>query len=51
MKVIVRVSHLWIMGAAFGLVLQVTDAQLFPKESDRLGPRENPFRELERTWP
>ena len=50
MKVIVRLSHLWIMGAAFGLVLQVTDAQLFPKESDRLGPRENPFRELERTW-
>jgi len=46
MKVAVRVSHLWIMGAAFGLVLQVTDAQLFPKESARVGPRENPFKEL-----
>ena len=46
MKVVIRVSHIWIMGAAFGLVLQITDAQLFEKESDRLGPRENPFREL-----
>ena len=46
MKVVIRVSHIWIMGAAFGLVLQITDAQLFEKESDRVGPRENPFREL-----
>jgi len=46
MKAVIRVSHVWIMGTAFGLVLQVTDAQLFPKESARCGPRENPFREL-----
>ena len=44
LKAVIRVSHLWIMGAAFGLVLQVTDAQLFPKESSGGGPRENPFK-------
>ena len=44
MKVIVRVSHLWIMGAAFGLVLQITDAQVFPKEGVDIGPRVNPFK-------
>ena len=47
MKAVIRVSHVWIMGAAVGLVLQITDAQLFPKESARVGLRENPFRELE----
>ena len=45
-KAVIRVSHLWIMGAAVGLVLQITDAQLSQKESTRCGPRENPFREL-----
>jgi len=44
LKVIVRVSHLWIMGAAFGLVLQITDAQVFPKEGVDSGPRVNPFK-------
>jgi len=44
LKVLVRVSHLWIMGAAFGLVLQITDAQVFPKEGVEAGPRENPFK-------
>jgi len=47
LRAIIRVSHVWIMGAAFGLVLQVVDAQLSPKESARVGLRENPFRELE----
>ena len=47
MKAVIRVSHVWIMGAAVGLVLQITDAQLSQKESARVGPRENPFRELE----
>ena len=44
LKVIVRVSHLWIMGAAFGLVLQIMDAQVFPKEGVEVGPRANPFK-------
>ena len=44
LKVIVRVSHLWIMGAAFGLVLQITDAQVFPREGVEVGPRANPFK-------
>ena len=46
MKAVIRVSHLWIMGAACGFVMQLTDAQLSQKESARCGPRENPFREL-----
>ena len=36
-------SHLWIMGAQYGIVVQLTDAQLKPSENAP-GVRENPFK-------
>ena len=47
MKTVIKVSHVWVMGTAFGLVLQLLDAQLYQKECARVGIRENPFRAME----
>ena len=43
LKVAMVVSHLWQMGASFGLVIQVTDVQLFPREGMEPAARSNPF--------
>ncbi len=37
-------SHLWIVGAQYGLVVQMTDAELVPRESSKAAARENPFK-------
>ena len=36
-------SHLWIMGAQYGIVVQMTDALMTPSESAP-AVRENPFK-------
>ena len=43
LKVAITVSHLWQMGTSFGLVLQATDIQLFPREGAEPAVRSNPF--------
>jgi len=42
-RVAITVSHLWYMGSSFGLVLQTTDVQLFPREGMEPPQRSNPF--------
>ena len=42
-KVAITISHLWQMGGSFGLVLQTTDVQLFPREGMEPAQRSNPF--------
>ena len=40
-----HVSHLWIMGAQYGVIIQMTDAELIPSDRSASAPveRVNPF--------